>query len=92
MTKTRTVSRRKPRDRGRVRKCMRIDQEKLDTAKKHFGAATETAAVDRALDYVIFQAEVLSGLEALAASGPLRDPYAERKPLRRSWETATSRT
>lgn len=61
------------------RKNMVIDQKKLDFAKKHLGVATETEAVDKALDLLAFRSEVLSGLDALAASGPLRDPYARRR-------------
>jgi hypothetical protein len=64
------------------RKNMVIDQNKLDFAKEHFGVATETEAVDKALDMIAFRSEVLSGLDALAASGPLRDPYARRRVRR----------
>jgi hypothetical protein len=53
------------------RKNMIMDQRKLDLAKTSLGAATETAAVDAALDLVVFRAEVLHGLDALVAAGGL---------------------
>lgn len=51
------------------RKNMLIDQRKLDAAKAALGADTETAAVDAALDLVVFRAEVFRGLDALVAAG-----------------------
>jgi hypothetical protein len=65
MAKTRRVIR---------RKNMLIDQHKLDAAKSALGAPTETAAVDAALDLVVFRAEVFRGLDALAAMGGLGAP------------------
>lgn len=53
------------------RKNMLMDQRKLTAAKTALGAATETAAVDAALDLVVFRAEVFHGLEVLAAAGGL---------------------
>ncbi len=65
MAKTRRVIR---------RKNMLIDQRKLDAAKAALGAETETAAVDAALDLVVFRAEVFRGLDALVAAGGLEAP------------------
>ena len=65
MAKTRRVIR---------RKNMLIDQRKLDAAKAALGAETETAAVDAALDLVVFRAEVFRGLDALVAAGGLEVP------------------
>jgi hypothetical protein len=53
------------------RKNMLMDQRKLDVAKATLGADTETAAVDAALDLVVFRAEVFHALEDLAAAGGL---------------------
>jgi hypothetical protein len=53
------------------RKNMLIDQRKLDAAKAVLGAETETAAVDAALDLVVFRAEVFRGLDAVVAAGGL---------------------
>lgn len=56
------------------RKNMLIDQRKLNAAKAALGVATETAAVDAALDLVVFRAEVFRGLDALVAAGGLAAP------------------
>jgi hypothetical protein len=61
------------------RKNMLMDQRKLTAAKAALGAATETAAVDAALDLVVFRTEVFRGLELLAAAGGL----GTGEPLRR---------
>lgn len=57
---------------------MAMDPKKLSMAKRHLGVKTETEAVDAALDLVAFQAEVLRGIDALAAAGPIRDVFADR--------------
>ena len=62
------------------RKNMLIDQHKLTAAKAALGAQTETAAVDAALDLVVFRTEVFRGLDALAAAGGL----ASVEPIRRA--------
>lgn len=62
------------------RKNMLMDQRKLDAAKAALGAATETEAVDAALDLVAFRAEVFRGLDELAAAGGL----ASVEPIRRA--------
>ncbi len=62
------------------RKNMLMDQRKLDAAKAALGALSETAAVDAALDLVIFRTEVFRGLDELAAAGGL----ASIEPLRRT--------
>jgi hypothetical protein len=51
------------------RKNMLMDQRKLTAAKAALGAETETAAVDAALDLVVFRTEIFRGLDALAAAG-----------------------
>ena len=58
-----------------VRKNMAMDPRKLAMAKAYLGVATETEAVDAALDLIAFQAEVAGGLQAAAAAGPWRPPY-----------------
>ena len=62
------------------RKNMVMDQRKLDAAKVALGVLSETAAVDAALDLVVFRAEVFRGLDELAAVGGL----ATIEPLRRT--------
>lgn len=62
------------------RKNMLMDQRKLDSVKTAPGAATETEAVDTALDLVAFRAEVFRGLHELAAAGGV----ANIEPIRRA--------
>jgi hypothetical protein len=52
-----------------IRKNMLMDQRKLDAAKSELGVDTETAAVNAALDLIVFRGEVIHGLERLAAVG-----------------------
>lgn len=62
------------------RKNMLIDQRKLTAAKAALGVETETAAVDAALDLIVFRTEVFRGLDALAAAGGV----ASLEPMRRT--------
>ncbi len=62
------------------RKNMLMDQRKLTAAKAALGAATETDAVDAALDLVVFRTEVFRGLDELAAAGGV----ARIEPRRRA--------
>lgn len=57
---------------------MAMDPKKLAAAKGFLGVRTETEAVDAALDLIAFQAEVLKGLDAAAAHGPVRDVFRRR--------------
>ncbi len=59
---------------------MLMDQRKLDAAKAALGAATETEAVDVALDLVAFRAEVFRGLDELVSAGGI----ASAEPIRRT--------
>lgn len=56
----------------RRRKNILVDQRKLHAAKSAPGALTETAAIDAALDLVVFRAEVFSALDRVATDGGLR--------------------
>ena len=64
-----------------IRKNMLMDQRKLDAAKSELGVDTETAAVDAALDLVVFRREVIQGLERLAAVGGL-EPFGSPRRSR----------
>jgi hypothetical protein len=68
------------RSRVMKRKNMLMDQRKLDIAKAALGTDTETAAVDAALDLVVFRTEVFQGLDQLVAVGGL----ASIEPVRRA--------
>lgn len=63
---------------ARVRKNMDMDPAKLAAVKTILGAASETEAVDRAFDEIIFEHKVAAGLALLAESGglPHVDPDA----------------
>lgn len=56
----------------RVRKNIVIDMAKLDRAREVLGVATETAAVDRALDSVVAGEEVIAAMERALARGGFR--------------------
>jgi hypothetical protein len=61
------------------RKNMLMDQRKLTAAKEALGAETETAAVDAALDLVVFRTEVFRGLDQLAAAGGIASVESIRR-------------
>lgn len=58
------------------RKNLNIDQDKLDRAVDVLEAATETEAVDRALDLVLLRDELLAGVASIAGSGGVEDVYS----------------
>lgn len=55
------------------RKNIRINQETLDEVKAVLGAHTETEAVARALDLVLFRTEVAAGLDRIIGTGGVED-------------------
>ncbi len=55
----------------RVRKNMDMNPAKLAAVKEILGAPTDTEAVDRAFDEIIFEHKVTAGLERLAEAGGL---------------------
>jgi hypothetical protein len=57
-------------------KHLKLDQKKIDFAKRYFGVDSEQEAIDRALSLLIEEKEIL------AAMGPLRGTL---KGDRRSW-------
>jgi hypothetical protein len=61
----------------RVRKNMDMDPGKLADAQALLGTRTETETVDVALDYVLFQGNVMGALDRLAALGGLDDPFGD---------------
>lgn len=65
-----------PGTRPRVRKNLRLNQAKLDRARRILGTTTETETVEQALDLVAFRQEVVAGVRRLAGSKTLRDPFA----------------
>ena len=53
-------------------KHIRIDQAKLDKARKVLAAATETEALDRALTLVVSEADIDTTLRQVAGKGRLK--------------------
>jgi hypothetical protein len=56
-------------------KHIRIDQTKLDKAKKALQATTETEALDRALSLVVSEADVDAALRRARGKGKLRKVF-----------------
>jgi hypothetical protein len=56
----------------KVRKNLRLTQEKLNRARRILGADTETDTVEQALDLVAFREEVLAGVRRMAGGRRLR--------------------
>jgi Arc/MetJ family transcription regulator len=63
--------------RGWVRKNLRIDQRKLDAARRALGVKTETETVDAALDAIALRKELSGGIRRVRAAGGLKDIYRE---------------
>ncbi len=62
----RNAARRKETDREpRVSRTYRLPLSKLSAAKRALGAATATETIERALDLVVFQRELVDGTRAM---------------------------
>ncbi len=57
-------------------KHVRIDQRKLDKARKVLAASTETEALDRALSLVVSEADIDAALRRDAGKGKLKKLFA----------------
>ena len=83
MVTKRTASGRGQRASGRragwVRKNVVMDQRKLDVARRALGVATETEAIDQALDFVAFREELAKGFTAVRRSGGVDDVLERRR-------------
>jgi hypothetical protein len=56
-------------------KHLRLDQAKLDQARRILGSATDTATLDRALTLVVSEAEIDAELRSLRGKGTLRKVF-----------------
>jgi hypothetical protein len=56
-------------------KHVRIDQAKLDRAKKVLDASTDTETLDRALTLVVTEAEIDATLRSVGGKGRLRKVF-----------------
>jgi hypothetical protein len=57
-------------------KHIRIDQAKLEKAKKVLSAATETEALDRALTLVVSEAGIDAALRRVGGKGKIQKRFA----------------
>lgn len=62
---------------GRVRKNIELDQRKLTKLKKYFGVKTETEALDRAMDEILFDNALERSLTRLQALGGLVEAFPD---------------
>jgi hypothetical protein len=53
-------------------KHLRLNQEKLERVKSVLGSATETEALEGAMDLVLAEAEILKTLRRVRAKGRIR--------------------
>lgn len=58
----------------KIRKNVRLSQDKLNRAKRLLGASTETETIEWALDLVAFRHEATAGVRRLAGTRSLRAP------------------
>jgi hypothetical protein len=49
-------------------KHLKLDQKKIDFAKRYFGVASEQEAIDRALSLVVEEQQVLAAMKPLKGS------------------------
>jgi hypothetical protein len=55
-----------------------MDQRKLDVARRLLGVATETEAIDVALDLVSFRRELVRGIGAVRRAGGVEDIFEKQ--------------
>ena len=53
-------------------KHVRLNQEKLDRVKSALGSATETEAIERAMDFVLAEQEILKVHRRVRARGRIK--------------------
>ena len=56
-------------------KHIRMDQEKIDRVKKIFHTATETEAVDKALEFVIGEEKINRALKSAGGKGRIKKVF-----------------
>ena len=64
-------------------KHLKLDQEKLDRARRFLGVSTEQETVERALDLLIAEASILQAHERVAGVGGVSDPWTSPRRARR---------
>ena len=66
-----------PKESTRARKNLRLNQAKLDRARRILGTKTETETVEQALDLVAFRQEAIEGVRRLAGARAMRDALGD---------------
>lgn len=61
-----------------VRKHLKLDQAKIDKARRLLGLATEQETLDRALDLVIAEDPILRAHRKVKGSGGMVDIFGKR--------------
>jgi hypothetical protein len=61
-------STKRPKRSAPVRKNFRLDQGRLDAAREALGARTDTEAIERALDLILFRKELVDGVDVLVGT------------------------
>lgn len=64
-------------------KHLKLDQSKIDRAKKFLGARTERETIDRALDHLLADMEITKILESVGGVGGVVDVFGARRKARR---------
>jgi hypothetical protein len=57
---------------GGRHKHIRLNQEKLDRVKSALGSATETEAIERAMDFVLAEQEILKAHRRVRSRGRVK--------------------
>lgn len=56
-------------------KHLKLDQRKINQAKKYFGVKTETEAIERALDFLVAEETINKTLRRTGGRGRLKKVY-----------------
>ena len=63
-----------------VRKNFRLDQAKLDRARRILGTQTEAETVNQALDLVVLRNETIEGVPRMTGAHGVRDTFSGNGP------------
>ena len=63
-------------------KHLKLDQAKIDRAKRYLGARTEQETIDRALDHLLADADITKVLAGVRGVGGVEDVYWARPKAR----------
>ena len=63
-------------------KHLKLDQSKIDRAKRFLGARTEQETIERALDHLLADADITKVLAGMRGVGGIDDAYGTRPKAR----------